>query len=140
MPNNIVLLVALGKFEPNHVLVNINKLKPYLYVDPNESTLWEGQDYCHIVFFLRYPCLNFNHVIINKDFHNVFAFYGRSHIKKSNAKKTALLVSYDVMFKLHSCKNHLHHNGNIFKKCLKWFWIFMKFVLSIKHCDSICLE
>jgi hypothetical protein len=53
---------------------------------------------------------------MNKDFHNVFAFYGRSQIKKSNAKKITLLISYDVMFKIYSCKKHLHHNGNIFKK------------------------
>jgi len=39
LPNNTVLLVTLGKFEPNHVLVNIKELKPYMYVDPNESTL-----------------------------------------------------------------------------------------------------
>ncbi len=31
--------------------------------------------------FLEVPCLNFNHVIIMKDFHNVFAYYGRSKPK-----------------------------------------------------------
>jgi hypothetical protein len=29
LPINIVLLVTLNKFDPNHVLVNVNKLKPY---------------------------------------------------------------------------------------------------------------
>jgi hypothetical protein len=29
MPNNIVLLMIIEKFETNHVLVNVNKLKPY---------------------------------------------------------------------------------------------------------------
>jgi hypothetical protein len=31
-PNNIVLLVNIDKFEPNPILVNINKLKPYQYL------------------------------------------------------------------------------------------------------------
>ncbi len=29
MPNNIVLLMTIEKFETNHVLVNVNKFKPY---------------------------------------------------------------------------------------------------------------
>ncbi len=29
LPNDIVLLVNIDKFEPNLILVNINKLKPY---------------------------------------------------------------------------------------------------------------
>jgi len=33
LPNNIVLLVFVNNFEPNLVLVNVNKLKPYKYVD-----------------------------------------------------------------------------------------------------------
>ncbi len=33
LPNNIVLLVSINNFEPNPVLVNVNKLKPYRYVD-----------------------------------------------------------------------------------------------------------
>ncbi len=32
LPNNIVLLVNIDKFEPNPILVNINKLKPYRYL------------------------------------------------------------------------------------------------------------
>jgi hypothetical protein len=35
LPNNIILLESLKNFEPNAVLVNINKLKPYIYVDQN---------------------------------------------------------------------------------------------------------
>lgn len=42
-----------------------------------ESTLYGGADnvitsYC----FKGCPCLNSNHVIIEKDFHDVFAYYG----------------------------------------------------------------
>jgi hypothetical protein len=33
LPNNIVLLVTIEKFETNHVLVNVNKLKPYKYME-----------------------------------------------------------------------------------------------------------
>jgi hypothetical protein len=31
--NNIIFLVSINNFEPNPVLVNVNKLKPYYYVD-----------------------------------------------------------------------------------------------------------
>ncbi len=41
-----------------------------------------AKNYCHIVVFSRVSCLNFNHVIIVKDFHNVFAYYGRSQSKE----------------------------------------------------------
>jgi hypothetical protein len=40
-------------------------------------------------------------------------------------------------------KNVCHYvfkNENILKQWLKWFLIFMKFVIFIKHCDSIWLE
>jgi len=33
LPNNIVLLVTIKKFETNLVLVNVNKLKPYKYME-----------------------------------------------------------------------------------------------------------
>jgi hypothetical protein len=33
LPNNIILLESIKNFEPNPILVNINKLKPYIYVD-----------------------------------------------------------------------------------------------------------
>jgi hypothetical protein len=29
-----MLLVTIEKFETNHVLVNVNKLKPYKYMEP----------------------------------------------------------------------------------------------------------
>ncbi len=32
LPNNIILLVTLDKFDMNLILVNVNKLKPYWYV------------------------------------------------------------------------------------------------------------
>ncbi len=33
LPNNIMLLVIIEKFETNLVLVNVNKLKPYEYME-----------------------------------------------------------------------------------------------------------
>jgi hypothetical protein len=39
LPNNIVLLAILGNFEPNIVSVNVNKLKPYIYIDQIVSKL-----------------------------------------------------------------------------------------------------
>jgi hypothetical protein len=33
LPNNNVLLVTIEKFETNPVLVNVNKLKPYKYME-----------------------------------------------------------------------------------------------------------
>jgi hypothetical protein len=33
LPNNTMLLVTIEKFEANHVLVNVNKLKPYKYME-----------------------------------------------------------------------------------------------------------
>jgi hypothetical protein len=34
LSNNIILLVTIEKFETNHVLDNVNKLKPYKYMKP----------------------------------------------------------------------------------------------------------
>jgi hypothetical protein len=33
LPNNIVLLVTIEKFETNPVLVNVKKLEPYKYME-----------------------------------------------------------------------------------------------------------
>jgi hypothetical protein len=39
LPNNIVLLVNIDKFEPNPILVNINKLKPFQHLDKTPKGL-----------------------------------------------------------------------------------------------------
>jgi hypothetical protein len=54
------------------------------HLPQGENTLQGGQVVVTLYFFLRVPCLNFNHVIIIKDFHNVLAYYDNS--KKSNVK------------------------------------------------------
>jgi hypothetical protein len=33
LPNKIVLLVTIEKFETNLLLINVNKLKPYKYME-----------------------------------------------------------------------------------------------------------
>ncbi len=33
-----MLLMTLDKFDPNHVLVNVNKLKPYQFLDDEAQT------------------------------------------------------------------------------------------------------
>jgi len=33
LPNNIILLVTIDKFDLNPILVNINKLKPYMFIE-----------------------------------------------------------------------------------------------------------
>jgi hypothetical protein len=40
--------------------------------------------------FSGFPCLNVNHVNTKKDFHNVFAYYGRSKPKKKNVKEITI--------------------------------------------------
>jgi hypothetical protein len=33
LPNNTILFVSIINFEPNPILINVNKLKAYKYVD-----------------------------------------------------------------------------------------------------------
>jgi hypothetical protein len=33
LPNNTILLITIDKFDPNLVLVNINMLKPYMFIE-----------------------------------------------------------------------------------------------------------
>jgi hypothetical protein len=40
LPNNNVLLLTLDKFDPNPVLVNVNKLKPYQFMDEKTHTIY----------------------------------------------------------------------------------------------------
>jgi hypothetical protein len=92
-------------------------------------------------FILGVPSLNFNHLIIMKKFHNVFAYYDTSKPKEIKCQiNCTLLFSYDVMLE-YLCQNNvlrnLLKNANTFNKQLKSFFYFMKFVTSIKPCGSI---
>jgi hypothetical protein len=53
----------------------------------------------HCMIFQWYPCLKFNHVIIKKDFHNGFAYNGKSKHKEINYQKNYTFFPYDVMLK-----------------------------------------
>jgi hypothetical protein len=75
----------------------------------------KSQDYCHIVFFSRVPCLNFNHVIIMKDFYNVFAYYGKSKPKEIKCQINYLSYFIDFMLKYICAKNI--YITNLLKKC-----------------------
>jgi hypothetical protein len=44
LPNNILFLVSINNFELNPVLVNVNKLKPYTYVDQILKGIQSSED------------------------------------------------------------------------------------------------
>ncbi len=44
LPNNFIILVSITNFEPNSVLVNVNKLKPYTYVDQTLKGIQNSKD------------------------------------------------------------------------------------------------
>ncbi len=53
-----------------HAILFFNNTIDLLYLvcaQKGENTPRVGQNCCHIVLFLKVPCLNFNHVIIMKD-------------------------------------------------------------------------
>jgi hypothetical protein len=85
----------------------------------DESPLWGVEDCCHIVFFSKVPCVNFNHVIIMKDFHNFLHIMVGQNPKKLNTKKITFLnfISCDV--KTYLCQKYICHiilkNANILK-------------------------
>jgi len=76
----------------------VNGYIPRLIIDEYmlvESTLWGGGEakivvtlYC----FLGVPCLNFKNVIIMKDVHNTFAYYGTSKPKEVKCKKNYIFL------------------------------------------------
>ncbi len=49
LPNNIVLMMTIEKFETNLMLVNVNKLKPYKYMEfevqkqEQQMPIYQGQ-------------------------------------------------------------------------------------------------
>jgi len=66
-------------------------------VNPNtksmvgERTPWGGTKIVVTLYYIsRIPCLNFNHVSIMKDFHNVFAYYGRSKPKEITCQRNSI--------------------------------------------------
>jgi hypothetical protein len=44
LPNNIVIFIYVNNFELNPILVNVNKLKPYTYVDKKLKRIQSLED------------------------------------------------------------------------------------------------
>ncbi len=104
-----------------------------------------GQKCCHIVLFskgvhvwtstmviLEHIFPNFLHNMVDYDTKN-------SITKKIHFSQLILWGSKVYLLQKIIC-HYVLKNANILKKWLKWFLVFMKFVISIKHCDSIWLE
>jgi len=75
-----------------------------------------------------------------KDFHNISHIMINQNPEKPNANIYIYFIWCNV--KLYFKKYHkLLKNVNIYiLKWLKWFLIFIKFVVSTKHCDFIWLK
>jgi hypothetical protein len=58
------------------------------------NTQWGAKIVVTLYYFLGVPCLNFNHVIIMKDFHIFFAYYDKSKLPKIKCQK-------NYIFKFH---------------------------------------
>jgi hypothetical protein len=109
-----------------------------------ESTLGDGgQICCHNCIVFKEPCLNFNHVIIMKDFTIFLHIMVGQNPNKSNSKETTFLNLIWCDGQLYLCQKYRSQHiekCKYIQKRLKWFLVFMKFVVSTKHCDSIWLE
>jgi hypothetical protein len=86
-------------------------------VSLGKSTLGGGSKIIVTLYcFSKVPCLNFNYVIIMKDFHNFFAYYSKSEPKEIKCQKKNIFESlYDVMLKYTWTKNVCHNV--LIKKC-----------------------
>jgi len=100
-----------------------------------------GGHYYHIVLIFKGPVFELQpcHTII--DFQNIFAYYGESKPKEVKCQKNYIFYFIWCDVRIYLCKTNVRcnvlKNANIFKK---WLKLFMKFVISTKHCDSIWLE
>jgi hypothetical protein len=103
-----------------------------------------GQICCHIVFFCRgIHVWTSTMVILEHIFPNALYNMLDYNTKNSISKKIPFFNLYCVIPKYICGKKKCHYvlkHANIFKKWLKWILVFMKFIVSIKHCDSIWLE
>jgi hypothetical protein len=81
--------------------------------------------------FLGVPCLNFNYVIIMKDFHNVFTYYGRSKPKEIKCTKIKLFnfIWYDV--RVHLCRKRK-------SQCIKKWKYIHEIIEMIFNLYEIC--
>ncbi len=102
-----------------------------------------GQNYCHIVLFFRGTVFKLQPCHYYERFSQCFAYYGRSIPKEIKCQR-----NYTSYFILCDVKIYLHKKMYVimYKKLLLYFlndWVFLifiKFVISTKHCNSIWLE
>jgi hypothetical protein len=108
-----------------------------------ESTLWGGQKCCHIVLFSKgVHVWTSTMVILEHIFPNLL-----HNMVDYNTKNSITIYSFFQLIlwgsKIYLWQKNVRHyvlkNANIHKKWLKWYLVFMKFVVSTKHCDSIWL-
>jgi hypothetical protein len=109
-----------------------------------ESTLHRGQKCCHIVMFSRgvhvWTSIT---VILDHVFpiflHNMVNYNTKKSVTKIFFFQLILCDSEAYLWQQNVC-HYVLKIANILKKWLKWFLIFMKIIISIKHCDPIWLE
>jgi hypothetical protein len=115
-----------------------------LFLWNNEKHITRGQKCCHIVLFSNgvhvwtSTIVTLEHIFPNF-LHNMVDF----NTKNSTQiffKKKLILCNFNVYLWQKIVHHYVLKNTNILKKWLKWFLIFMKFVIFIKHCDSIWLK
>jgi len=79
-------------------LFQVYDIYRYMYFTHNgnqgESTLQGIKIVVRLYCFARFPCLNFKHVIIMKDFHNVFAYYDKSKLKEVKCQKKNSFLNF----------------------------------------------
>jgi len=116
-----------------------------LHVMEGESTLQRGQKCCQIILISKgVHVWTSTMVILKHVFSNFWHNMVNHNTKNSIKKKFHFPNLYCVIPKYICCKQMYitmySKNVNIFLNWLKWFLIFMKFVIFIKHYDSIWLE
>jgi hypothetical protein len=87
----------------------------WMWNEDNETCwIWNRCGWKHIIggpiaitlyYFLGVPCLNFNHVNIMKDFHNVFTYCGRSKPKEIKCQKITFFYFMWSNVKVYLCPN-----------------------------------
>lgn len=98
------------KFHWTFISIFLKNIDIVWYRRVGRKHITKGQDCCHIILFFSVPCLNFDHVIIMKGFHNIFAYYRRSKPKEIKCQK-----KYILKFHMAWCYNifvqeNIHHN------------------------------
>jgi hypothetical protein len=70
LPNNIILVVTIDKFDPNPMFVNINKLKPYRFIEDEtlQLSLAKPSDWPMMNVFKP---KNVNHYLLNLKIFNL---------------------------------------------------------------------